>query len=339
MNSVEHKLRTLGDQTCRHIASKAIYSSLLAVVSLVSISFAGFIFTSAARGPQAQTDAPADAQHSSAQLAERSLYRRAVEAVIWGMPAVNCELMFQAMIRTPRRDFNQVVYWSRPVSWKNQTLTPNPDTIYLMPFYNTKDVGPMVLEIPPADEDARSPAASTTPGRRRWRMSARRAWTRARAASISSCRRATRRRRPTATSPCRRAPTQAMRSCAPTSRAAATPTSPRPSPTASASSSIRCRKPANPPETKFVDAIDVVFDSTIPYDLRFFQTLDRFVQREPWLDARQGDDRFAQDRSASRKASHSTPTPTRRSILNDAAREAHAWLDLKYEGHLRAAVQ
>ena len=25
------------------------------------------------------------------------------------------------------------------------------------------------------------------------------------------------------------------------------------------------------------------YDSTIPYDLRFFQSLDRFVQREPWL--------------------------------------------------------
>ena len=38
---------------------------------------------------------------------------------------------------------------------------------------------------------------------------------------------------------------------------------------------------ANPPATKFVDAIDVVYDSTIPYDLRFFQALDRFVQHEP----------------------------------------------------------
>ena len=38
---------------------------------------------------------------------------------------------------------------------------------------------------------------------------------------------------------------------------------------------------ASPPETKFVDAIDVVFDSTIPYDVRFFEALDRFVQREP----------------------------------------------------------
>jgi hypothetical protein len=40
---------------------------------------------------------------------------------------------------------------------------------------------------------------------------------------------------------------------------------------------------ANSPPTTFVNAIDVVFDSTIPYDLRYFQALDRFVQREPWL--------------------------------------------------------
>ena len=40
---------------------------------------------------------------------------------------------------------------------------------------------------------------------------------------------------------------------------------------------------AKPPATTFVDAIDVVYDSTIPYDLRFFQSLDRIVQIEPWL--------------------------------------------------------
>ena len=39
----------------------------------------------------------------------------------------------------------------------------------------------------------------------------------------------------------------------------------------------------NPPPTVFVDAIDVVYDSTIPYDVRFFQSLDRIVQTEPWL--------------------------------------------------------
>jgi hypothetical protein len=89
---------------------------------------------------------------SGAQLAERSMHRRAVEAVVWGMPAVNYERMLRAALANGAKA-NQVVYWSRPVNWKNQTLTPNPDTIYLNPFYDTT-VGPVVLEIPPAEGDA-----------------------------------------------------------------------------------------------------------------------------------------------------------------------------------------
>ena len=42
-------------------------------------------------------------------------------------------------------------------------------------------------------------------------------------------------------------------------------------------------KAGQSPQTKFVDSHDILFDSTIPYDLRFFEALDRFVQREPWL--------------------------------------------------------
>ena len=71
---------------------------------------------------------------------------------MWGMPAVNLDLMLQAMINSAKGKPNQIVYWSRLPDWKNQTLTPNPDVIYLMPFFNTKDAGPMVLEIPPADD-------------------------------------------------------------------------------------------------------------------------------------------------------------------------------------------
>ena len=40
---------------------------------------------------------------------------------------------------------------------------------------------------------------------------------------------------------------------------------------------------ASPPPTVFADMINVIFDSTIPYDMRFFQSLDRMVQYEPWL--------------------------------------------------------
>src|SRR3712207_97164 len=95
--------------------------------------------------------APASAQGFTPQeLEQRAVHRRAVEAVIWGMPAVNFDLMLQAALKAGAKE-NQIVYWSNFLDWKNQTLTPNPSTIYLMPFLNMKDVGPMVVEIPPAD--------------------------------------------------------------------------------------------------------------------------------------------------------------------------------------------
>ena len=74
-----------------------------------------------------------------------------------------------------------------------------------------------------------------------------------------------------------------MRCCDRFFRAAATLTLPKPSPTPRASSCNPLSQSSNPPKTTFVDAIDVVYDSTIPYDVRFFQSLDRIVQIEPWL--------------------------------------------------------
>jgi hypothetical protein len=45
---------------------------------------------------------------SPSDLVERAVHRRAVEAVIWSMPAVNAELMSQA-VKDAKADFNQVV--------------------------------------------------------------------------------------------------------------------------------------------------------------------------------------------------------------------------------------
>ena len=90
-------------------------------------------------------------------MPERTIERRAVEAAIWRMPAVNYDLMRQEMLtKTPAKE-NDVVYWGRPLDWHNQTLTPNPDSIYLMTFYNTKEVGPVVIEIPPANGGSLNP--------------------------------------------------------------------------------------------------------------------------------------------------------------------------------------
>jgi hypothetical protein len=87
---------------------------------------------------------------------------------------------------------------------------------------------------------------------------------------------------------------------------------------------------ANPPETVFLDAAGTVFNSTIPYDLRFFESLDRFVQSEPWLTR----DKAMIDPLKSigiEKGKAFRPDETTKRALNAAAREAHAWLEMKYE--------
>src|SRR5215471_15879340 len=94
--------------------------------------------------------AAAQAQTSVDELNRRAIERRAVEAVIWGIPAVNTDLMRQEMlIRTPGK-VGQVIYWGRPLDWHNQTLTPNPDALYFMVFIDTRE-GPVVLDLPPGN--------------------------------------------------------------------------------------------------------------------------------------------------------------------------------------------
>ncbi len=88
------------------------------------------------------------------ELERQVLQHRALEAVIWGMPAVNRDLMYQAMLRETKGRDNQILYWSKLLDWKNQTLTPNTDVIYLTPYFDTKDVGPIVIEFPPAEGGA-----------------------------------------------------------------------------------------------------------------------------------------------------------------------------------------
>ena len=263
------------------------------------------------------------------QVAERALNGRAIEAVIWGMPAVNAQIMFDAA-KQASADFNQIVYWSRPLTWKNQTLTPNPNTIYVFPIFNTKDVGPMVLEIPPADSE-NSITGSVDDG---WQT------------AIEDV-----------------GPAGVDKGnggkylILPPGYNEKVPNGyiPLPSSTFSGFALLRSNlksdsdadiakavaygkrikfyplsQARNTPQTKFVDAIDVIFDSTIPYDLHFLEALDRFVQREPWLDR----DRVMIDFLKTigiEKGKPFNPDEKTKQVLNEAVREAHARLAYKYE--------
>jgi hypothetical protein len=263
------------------------------------------------------------------QLAERAMHRSAVEAVVWGMPAVNAQLMYQA-VADVGGDFNQVVYWSRLLNWKNQTLTPNPDTIYVFPFFNTKDVGPMVLEIPPAE-----PGASITGSiDNAWQVALEDVGPagvdKGKGGKYLILPPGYKEKTPEdyIVLPCETFTGYGILRSNVTSgsetdvaKAVAYGKQIKFYPLAQA---------ANPPATKFTDSIDKLFDSTIPYDIRFFQALDRVVQREPWLER---DKVMIETLKAIgiEKGKPFNPDEKTTKILADAAREAHAWLDLKYE--------
>jgi hypothetical protein len=278
--------------------------------------------------------ASADAQNFSGDdLNRRVIERRAVEAVIWGMPAVNLDLMLQAMIGSAKGKPNQIVYWSRLPDWKNQTLTPNPDVIYLMPFFNTSDVGPMVLEIPPADDGVINGTVMDA-----WQVPLEDVGP----AGVDKGK-------------------GGKYLILPPGHSAAVPdgyialASPNYQGYALLRSILRSgsdadiakavaygkrikvyplARAANPPPTTFVDAIDIVYDSTIPYDIRFFRSLDRVVQIEPWL-AR---DRMMIDMLRSvgiEKGNLFNPDARMQDVLNSAAREARALLEIRYEGMFR----
>lgn len=231
------------------------------------------------------TDSTATASTATAnaadELTERSIHRRAVEAVIWGMPAVNYDLMLQGMLHKTAAKENEVVYWSRPVSWKNQTLTPNPDAIYFMVFFNTKE-GPLVIDVPPADggtlaanmctvwqmplEDAGRYGADEGKGGKYVILPPGHSGKTPPGAFIVQS--------DTYHGYALLRSNLASHSDADIAKAVDYGKQIKVYPLALAT---------HPPETKFTDAIDVIYDATIPYDLRFFESLDRVVQNEPWL--------------------------------------------------------
>jgi nucleotide-binding universal stress UspA family protein len=83
-------------------------------------------------------------------LQQRMLERRAVDAVIWGLPLVGEDAVKQAAFRDGKANYNDIVWWPKGGGWKNQSPTPNVNTRYMYFFISTKQDGPVVVELPPA---------------------------------------------------------------------------------------------------------------------------------------------------------------------------------------------
>ena len=283
--------------------------------------FVAVAFQTGANSAKAQTLSPED-------IARRAVERRAVEAVNWGMSAVNTDLMLQEMLNKTAGKINQVIFWSRPLDWHNQTLTPNPDAIYLMAFFNTKDAGPMVLEIPAAGsdgslngnivdfwqvplEDAGPSGADAGKGGKYLLLPP--GYVQAVPKGYIVLRPSTFGTYALLRSNLKsHGDTDVAKSVAYGKKVKVYPLS----------------QAAAAPPTVFTDASNVVFDSTIRYDASFFTSLNRVVQNEPWLSR----DRAMIDPLRSlgiEKGKSFNPDANTKATLDSAAREAQAWLEVQ----------
>ena len=274
-------------------------------------------------------DSPSTA-FKPANIKEQMIYSRAIEAAIWGMPAVNYDLMLQEMLTKTSAKQNEIVYWSRPADWHNQTLTPNPDAIYFMIFFNTKDAGPLVIEVPPAEggssfaanidnvfqmplEDAGPYGADKGAGGKYLILPP------------------GYQQKPPAGYIVLPADTYEgyglLRSNLPSHSDADI--------AKSVAYGKRLKvyplsKAGNPGETKYTDAYGIMYDATIPYDIKFFKSLDRIVQSQPWL-AR---DKIMIDQLKTigiEKGKSFNPDARTTEILNAAAKGADIYINEMYE--------
>jgi len=275
----------------------------------------------------------AQAQSPSAdELNRRLIQSRAVEAVIWGIPAVNTDLMRLEMLTKTPGKVGQVIYWGRPLDWHNQTLTPNPDALYFMVFFNTKE-GPVVLDLPPGDANGSFNGNIVTV----WQMPLEDAGLlgidKGAGAKFVVLPPGYKDTVPGGFTPLQSDTFSGYMLFRSNFKSHSD---------ADVQTSIAYGKrmkvyplalAVNPPVTLFTDVKDVWFDSTIRYDASFFEHLDRIVQSEPWLPR----DRAMIDQLKSlgiEKGKPFKPSEMTKVLLTSAAREADAWLEAKYDAGL-----
>ena len=279
-----------------------------------------------------KSETPPEPSVQPASETEHIQHARAVEAVIWGMPAVNYDLMLQEMLTKTPGKVGQVIYWGRPLDSKNQTLTPNPDALYFIVFFNTKD-GPIVLDLPPASATGSFNANIVT----LWQMPLEDAGL----LGLDKGKGAKYLILP-----------PGYKGTPPVGFVALHSdtfggymlfrSNLKSHSDADVQASINYGKQmrvyplseaAHPPLTVFTDVKDIDFDSTIKYDSTFFDHLNNIIQSEPWLDR----DRVMIDQLASLgivKSKPFQPDDHARALLTSAAQDARTFLYAKYDAGL-----
>ncbi len=276
---------------------------------------------------KAETTLETGRQFSTVEVNERMVHRRAVEAAIWGLPVVSFNAMYQAMVRDAKGGYNQLGYWSRPSDWKNQTLTPNSENLYVLFFTDTRQTGPLVLEVPsagdavlfgslmdawqvPLEDVGPAGADAGKGGKYLWLPPDYRGDV------------------PSGYIPL---PSKTHQGYA---LLRTVPKSWKKEDMAKAVAYLKQLKlyplsrAAQPPPTRFIDLADIVFDGLPQYDIRFFEALDRMVQAEPV----QEKDKLMMNLLkyiGIEKGKPFQPDAKTAGILASAAREARDWVDAR----------
>ncbi|KRB50335.1 hypothetical protein ASE04_17465 [Rhizobium sp. Root708] len=277
--------------------------------------------------------APSAMAADKAQRAfDKEIERNAAQAVVWGMPVVNYDLMRQEMLTKTPGKVGQVIYWGRPLDGRNQTLTPNPDALYFMVFFTTKD-GPVVLDLPPAEDKASFNGNIVTA----WQLPLEDAgllgYDKGKGGKFVVLPPGYKEKLPDGYIPLRSEVYGGYMLFRSNLRSHGE---------ADVQASIDYGRKmkvyplsaaANPPETVFSDVKDVMFDSTIKWNASFFENLNRVVQEEPWIDR----DRVLIDGLKSlgiEKGKPFAPDRHTQSLLTKGIREAEALLEAKYDAGL-----
>lgn len=264
---------------------------------------------------------------TSTELEKRHRHRRAVQSVIWGLPAVNYRLMLDAAVRAGMTQPNGLVLWPGLFDWHNQTLTPNPDVVYVLAFHDTT-AGPVVLDVPPSAESTINGSVMNC-----WQapfedvgVAGVDAGAGARYLILP----------PGWTDPVPDGfvvlPSDTRRGYSLIRFIPAGNTDQDVAAAVACARRLRIhRLHEDPPATAFVEiGDDELFDAAVPYDARFFEVLDSVIQVEPWLER----DRVMIDQLRTlglERGRRFEPGADLRAILDDAAREAHDLLDTWYE--------
>ncbi len=261
---------------------------------------------------------------------ERLLHNRAVQATIWGMPAVNTDLMLQQMLSKTAGKINQVIYWGKPLDWHNQTLTPNPDAIYFMAFYDTETSGPIVFEIPPGTAEASLNGNIVTVWQTALEDVGLFGIDKGAGGKFVILPPGYNGRLPEGYVPLQSDTYGGY---------ALLRSNLKSHDVSDVDASIAYGKrvkvyplseASNPPETIFTDVKDVDYDSTIRYDESFFVSLNRVVQSEPWIER----DRAMIDQLRTigiEKGKPFAPSEATKKILTAAIEEAETILRQRYD--------